>query len=149
MNKQVKDVVSTIKKIESLKFTEEDILEDDTKALKFEYQDELFFMMVKCVSAEYIVINTTNPISLENITFKNPKLEVMNQFNTLAVGTKCILSDQEKSHFLFVREEFIRIKDVFNKDLISSRIEFSIELIKSAVGVFESINDEMNEDVQP
>lgn len=149
MNKQVQDVVSTIKKIEFLKVIEENILEDDTKSLKFEYNDELFFMMVKCVSEEYIVINTTNPISMENTKFKKSKLEVLNHFNTLAVGTKCILSDQDKSHFFFVREEFIRLKDAFNKDLISARLDLSIELIKSAVGIFESINDEMNEDVQP
>ncbi|EOC0878223.1 hypothetical protein ACI08I_003553, partial [Cronobacter malonaticus] len=59
--------------------------------------------------------------------------------------TKAIISDEEKSHFLFVREEIIRVKDVLNKDLVKARISLSLDLIKSAIKVFETINDEIKE----
>ncbi|ALB67895.1 hypothetical protein BN134_256 [Cronobacter dublinensis 1210] len=145
MNKQIKDLIATIKKIDIVKITDEESLDDDTKVMRFENKDEQFFMMIKNISEEYIVINTSNPVSLEEMHFNKPIKDLVNDFNTFAVGTKAIISDEEKSHFLFVREEIIRVKDVLNKDLLKARISLSLDLIKSAIKVFETINDEIKE----
>lgn len=144
MNKQVRDLASTIKKIEKIRVLEEENIEEDTILIKFSTEVEEFFMMIKSISEDYIVINISNPISMDDMIFNAPKMEVVNKFNTFAVGTKVIISDESKNHFLFIREEMVRIKDVFNKDLIKARIDLALDLITSATGIFAKVNDEIN-----
>ncbi|MEH9071990.1 hypothetical protein RAF67_25505, partial [Klebsiella pneumoniae] len=51
--------------------------------------------------------------------------------------------DAKKGHYIFSREEFVRSKDVYNKDLIESKLKLSISLVVNAVPTFENtIKDE-------
>ncbi|WP_158681358.1 hypothetical protein [Cronobacter sakazakii] len=50
MNKQIKDLISTIKKIDIVKITDEESRDNDTKVMRFENKDEPFFMMIRNIS---------------------------------------------------------------------------------------------------
>lgn len=145
MNEQIEELATTIKKIDLFKILDETKLEDGSKAFKFNYENEMFFLLLKGISENHTVINITNPISFEKERFSKPKLFILNEFNTYAAGIKGLLADDDKSHFLFVREEIIHIKDNYNKDLVETRVSLAIDLVKNAVNVFLSINDEINE----
>lgn len=76
-------------------------------------------------------------------------MEMANKFNNKAIGAKCILIDRDKKHYLFSREEFIRRKDIYNKELVESKFNISISLVTNAVAVFEDlIKEEETENEQ-
>jgi len=145
----LKELVKTISKIENLKIESEKIMDKDGVALKIKYNDEDFFVFVKKYIDDLIVLNVVNPISFLGKIKNGIELELANEFNTRAIGAKCILTDQEKKNYLFSREELIRGKDIYNKDLIEVRLKTSISMVISAVSIFEdSIKEEEAGDEQ-
>lgn len=138
-----KDIVKTITKIKNLKIEEEREVTDTSISLKIKYDEEIFFIFIKDFSNDLMVINVINPISFAGKIKDTPAMDLVNKFNTMVVGVKCILIDAEKEHYIFSREEFVRSKDVYNKELIESKLKLSISLVVDAVPNFENtIKDE-------
>lgn len=132
----------TIKKINFIKVTEERELDEGALMFRFEHDEELFFMMLKPLSDEYIVINVSNPIALPDYKFNTPIFDLINKFNIYAVGTKCIVSNEEKNQFIFTREEVITISDVSNNDIVELRVNIALDLVKSAVDILPAVDKE-------
>jgi len=135
-----KDLKQTIEKISTIEILDTEINdEEEGIVLRITYDKESFFVFLKNYHSKHVVINIVNPISFLGQITDGRELHLANEFNTIAIASKCLLVDKDKKHYMFVREEIIRNKDVFNKDLIESRIMLSLSIVIGAVGIFESI----------
>ncbi|MEN4807346.1 hypothetical protein [Pantoea agglomerans] len=134
-----KDLARTIKKIQKIDIKNEKEVDGDSTVLQINYNNEDFFIFIKPILDEEMVINVVNPISFTMENLKGIELEMANNFNGKAVGSKCILIDAEKNHYLFCREEIVRNKDIFNKELVEAKFNSCIKLVIKAVAVFEEL----------
>lgn len=134
-----KELARTIKKIQKLETKSEKVIDGDSTVLQINYNDEDFFIFIKPILDEEMVINVVNPINFTAEKLKGSELEMANNFNVNAVGSKCIVIDAEKSHYIFSREEIVRNKDIFNKELVEAKVNSCIKLVVKAVDIFEEL----------
>lgn len=134
-----KDLARTIGKIQEIKIITEKELAEDSIVLQIKYEDESFFVFIKTIFDDLMVINVVNPISFTSENLKGIELDMANNFNSKAIASKCILIDPDKNQYLFSREEMIRKKDIFNRELVEAKVNISIEIVIKAVAVFEEL----------
>lgn len=146
----IDDLKKTISKMTGLKIVDHKNLSDDSLMLRVEYEKDSLFILLRTFLDEYMVINVSNPISYHEEKIEGLQLKLANKHNMLAVASKCYVVDEEKKHYIFSREEIIRVKDIFNKDLVESRVKLSISLVQNSLDIFEEcmkeeIGDEQKE----
>lgn len=140
----VMDLKKTFTKFSGLKIISEKKIDDDSLMLRIEYENDTFFILLRPFLDDYMVINVSNPISYKDKDIEGMQMKLANKYNMLAIATKCYLVDSEKKNYMFIREEIIRAKDIFNKDMIESRVKLAISLVQNSLSIFEEcIKEEM------
>ncbi|ALL17301.1 hypothetical protein PE051_09785 [Enterobacter asburiae] len=142
MNEFVLDAKNTLEKISSFKCASFKKLSDGSLIFQLDFEGDQFFGMFKHFLDEYLLINITNPITYIDDEEAIVNFEIANDFNKKAIGVKGVIADLEKKQVMFSREEIVRIKDRFNKDLIDERIKFSISLLHKSLDIFSLSMDE-------